>query len=248
MENFLVFRLYAPLASWGDIAVGEVRRSASYPSRSAILGLVSAALGIYRDEEENLAELFAGIEVAVKVLSAGTLLKDYQTTQAPDNAGKAKYFTRYDEIVLGKQRLSTILSSREYRCDSLYIVALRGRNESVYSLEAIKDKLLFPAFVLYLGRKSCPLGAPLSPQIISSPGFKNALDSAKFPALITSPYSQEDITEKLLATDMVRYYWEGDAGDMEPQQTIERRDDPMSRIRWQFSPRKEHIMTEKRRR
>ena len=49
----LLFRLYGPLASWGEIAVGESRHTAVYPSKSALLGLLAASLGIRRDEEER---------------------------------------------------------------------------------------------------------------------------------------------------------------------------------------------------
>jgi len=50
VRDYLVFQLYGPLASWGDIAVGETRPSALTPSRSAILGLLAAALGLKRPD------------------------------------------------------------------------------------------------------------------------------------------------------------------------------------------------------
>ncbi len=242
MEKFLVFRLYGPLAAWGEIAVGEVRRSSSYPSRSAILGLVSAALGIRRDETDKLTALFLGYDVSVKVFSPGTLLKDYHTVQVPDSTGKYHYMTRRDEIVVGKDRLGTILTSREYRCDALSIVALRSRKVAPYSLEKLQQKLNYPEFVIYLGRKSCPPAVPLKPQIIESAGFRGALDGASFPPLVTN-YSDEDITGRYIEFVNPRYLWEGEAGDMQPQMTTERFDEPLNRRRWQFSPRKEHSMT-----
>jgi CRISPR system Cascade subunit CasD len=232
------------MAAWGEIAVGEVRRSASYPSRSAILGLISAALGIRRDETEKLSALFSGYDVAIKVQSVGTLLKDYHTVQVPDSVGKVKYATRRDEIVIGKERLGTILTSREYRCDSLSIVALRPRKVAPYTLEEIQSKLINPEFVLYLGRKSCPLSAPLKPQIVKENGFRSALDRATFPPLITS-YSGEDVTERFIPISAARYYWENNAGDMDPQQTLERYDEPLNKSRWQFAPRKEHLFVER---
>jgi len=243
VDRFLVFRLYGPFASWGEIAVGEVRRSASYPGRSAILGIISAAFGIRRVECEKLEALFNGYDLAVKVQSVGTLLKDYHTVQVPDSAGKVRYATRRDEIVTGRDRLGTILTSREYRCDSLYIIAVRQRHSAPYSLEEIKDKLANPVFVLYLGRKSYPPAAPLKPQIIESSGFKAALDNAVFPPLVTS-FSGEDITGRFIPISTSRYYWENEAGDMTPQQTLERYDKPLNRSRWQFSPRKEHLFVE----
>lgn len=243
MDNFLVFRLYGPMASWGDIAVGEVRRSSLYPSRSAILGIISASLGICRDETDTLKSLFSGYDVAIKVISSGSLMKDYHTVQVPDSTGKLKYYTRRDEIVVGADRLNTILTSREYRCDSYYIVALRSRNTAPYTLDVIQSKLIKPEFVLYLGRKSCPLAAPLKPQIVQSAGFKGALDSAVFPPLIVS-FTGEDISDRYIPVSTIRYYWENNANDMEPQETHERYDEPLSKKRWQFAPRKEHAFYE----
>ncbi|PAP57596.1 type I-E CRISPR-associated protein Cas5/CasD, partial [Salmonella enterica subsp. enterica serovar Braenderup] len=51
MSQYLVFQLHGPMASWGVDAPGEVRHSQAQPSRSALLGLLAAALGIRRDEE-----------------------------------------------------------------------------------------------------------------------------------------------------------------------------------------------------
>jgi CRISPR system Cascade subunit CasD len=48
MSRYLLFQLYAPLVSWGAPAVGEVRHTDTIPTRSALLGLLAAALGIPR--------------------------------------------------------------------------------------------------------------------------------------------------------------------------------------------------------
>ncbi len=54
MSQYLVFQLHGPMASWGVDAPGEVRHSHELPSRSALLGLLLAALGIRREEEQRL--------------------------------------------------------------------------------------------------------------------------------------------------------------------------------------------------
>ena len=61
MPDLVVFRLYGPMAAWGDIAVGEERPSFSYPTKSGVFGLLAAALGIGREEDDrhrDLAESF----------------------------------------------------------------------------------------------------------------------------------------------------------------------------------------------
>lgn len=263
--EYLLFRLYGPLASWGEIAVGESRHTAAYPGKAALLGLLAAAIGIRRDEEERQLALASGYQFAVKVLSTGSLLRDYHTTQVPDSVGKFAYRTRRDELVIGKERLGTILSNREYRCDGLALVAVRALDGAPFSLRELRDALLMPKFHLYLGRKSCPLTVPLKPLIRSATGFGQVLDEYPLGPLYVSEkvlraarketeagpladapslaiLSQEDRYALSIDRQPVRYYWEGDAGDLKAQQILIRHDHPLSRCRWQFTQRTEHFL------
>lgn len=264
--NYLLFRLYGPMASWGEIAVGESRHSAIYPGKSALLGLMAAALGIRRDEEQSQTALAAGYRFAVKVISAGHPLRDYHTAQAPDSVGKFVYRTRRDELIVGKERLGTILSSREYRCDALTLVAVVAEEGAPYSLDELQAALLKPRFHLYLGRKSCPVAAPLNPLVRNAAGFGEALDNYPFGVLFVSKQllrkaekevvAGAKVADSPLLTRMswddervfaygnqpVRYYWEGDAGDLVSQQSLTRHDQPLSRARWQFTQRTEQLL------
>ena len=242
MIDYLVFRLYGPMASWGKIAVGEVRPSADHPSRSALLGLVAAALGIARDDTGGLTRLHTGYDVAIKTSNRGALLRDYHTVQVPDQGNKLRYATRRDELVTGRSRLGTILTTREYYCDAVYVVAFREREHASYCLSEIRQALETPVFVLYLGRKSCPVTVPLKPQILPAFGFREALDTAEFPPLAVS-CEGKDVTPRSIPTSTTQYYWEGDAGDMEPHMTHERYDEPVDRGRWQFTSRREHSLS-----
>ncbi|HOP48601.1 MAG TPA: type I-E CRISPR-associated protein Cas5/CasD [Desulfobacteraceae bacterium] len=262
--EYLLFRLYGPLASWGEIAVGESRHTASYPGKSALLGLLAAALGIRRDEEDRQLALATGYHFAVKVISVGSLLRDYHTTQVPNSIGSSAYHTRRDEIIIGRARLGTILSSREYRCDSLSLIAVRPLENAPYTLEELCDALLKPKFHLYLGRKACPLAAPLKPVVRTAKGFRQALDEYPCGPLYISDrlvrvarkeagtgvlseapslanLSQDDAHTLSTDRQQVRYYWEGDTYDLEPQQILTRHDQPLSRKRWQFTQRVEHL-------
>lgn len=236
--EYLVFRLYGPLASWGEAAVGPTRPSAAYPGRSAILGLLAAALGIRREDEADLSRLRDAITIAVKQLSPGTLLRDYHTSQVPGQDKKAVWLTRRDELGVAKDKLNTILSSREYRSDGYWTVAIRLADESPWSLEQMAEALRFPRFQLYLGRKSCPLAAPLYPQLVSAQGVREAL-SVEFPGLINSEM-KDDEKRRLGMGAEVGYAWEGDAGDIAPQETRYPYDQPLHRGRWQFASRPEH--------
>ena len=178
---FLVFQLYGDMASWGDIAVGEQRPSHAYPTKSAILGLLCAAQGITRDEDAAMAQLNAEVKMAIQVFDRGHFLTDYHTIQAaPQVALKKKAYTRKEELealsryqAAGSGNSGTILSSREYRMEAYYRVALQADPERLRIFEA---SLKEPAFVLYLGRKACPLALPLAPCVSEASFFEEAFD------------------------------------------------------------------------
>ncbi len=237
MRHYLLFRLYGPMASWGDIAVGEYRPSFAYPSKSAILGLLAAAVGIRREAEDSHCELTSAYLFAVRVDTMGILQRDYHTTQVPSGGtGKKKkaFPTRRDELETPKEDLNTILSSRDYRCDTLYTICLWATNESPpYSLEILAEKLRRPAFTLYLGRKSCPLALPAQPIIVEANSIRHAFEKATFRDI-------ECFTVILSGKDNM-VYWEGTGDSGYPRlHTITRRDTPLSRRRWQFADREEH--------
>lgn len=230
MSDYLLFHLYGPLASWGDIAVGEYRPSFAHPSKSAIIGLLAAALGIRRDEEERQNSLAAACSFAVRIDAMGVLLRDYQTTQVPSAKKGVIHYTRRSELAK-KEELNTILSSRDYRCDAAYTIAITVANDAPYSLKELASALAKPVFTLYLGRKSCPLAMPLHPQLVNAATLRDALVSLPPIAELTDIISNTD----------TNVFWEGDIeSGLACQQVITRRDEPRSRKRWQFSDRREN--------
>ena len=251
--EYLTFRLYGPMASWGEIAVGEARHSGHYPSKSAMVGLLGAALGIRREDEDAHLNLTETYQQAIKVLHTGKLLKDYHTAQAPDSAGKFRYRTRRDELITGRDRLGTVLSSREYLTDSQALVTIKASDRSRWTLTQLKNALLKPKFHLYLGRKAFPLAAPLNPQVTDSTDFRSALDSYKVAPLICPPSENtpewQTVQHWLPVQPIIRYYWEGALSDFSSDSKtfpfdqvlkLSRYDKPASKLRWQFQPRTEY--------
>jgi CRISPR system Cascade subunit CasD len=235
MQEFLIFRLYGALASWGDIAVGEFRPTFDHPSKSAVIGLIAAAMGIRRDEEERQRKLADGYLMAIRIDSSGVLLRDYHTSQVPptgSSKNKIQFPTRKDELAVPKKE--TILSSRDYRCDAVYTICLWSRTSSPpYSLATINTHLDHPVFVLYLGRKSCPLSLPVHGQIMNAENLAEALGAIRF---LDYPF-----ISPLTRQNNFRVFWEGnEKSGFEQEHTVIRCDDPLSRKRWQFGNRMEH--------
>lgn len=235
MNDYLVFRLYGAMASWGQPAVGGDRATGAKPTRSALLGLLGAALGIQRDDAERLTALQRSVSVAIKQYTPGSLLRDYHTAQVPGTKKNRVHLTRKRE--LAEAGLHTVLSSRDYRCDGLWVVALTATENATYALADLHNALASPVYVLSLGRKSCPLGAPLAARLVSCETLKAALDTA-FPPLLHS--AQQDALW-LGGNGWVTYYWEGDPAALGLAGVIthEPWDEPINRQRWQF---RQHVL------
>ncbi|NMM36353.1 MAG: type I-E CRISPR-associated protein Cas5/CasD [Glaciimonas sp.] len=245
----LIFQLQAPLSSWGEVAVGEYRPSAEYPSQSAIQGLLAAALGIDRDDDAAQTALRISYRLAVGVLNQGRLLRDYHTAQVPSRTDlkKRPHATRRDELSLPKQDLNTILSSRDYRQDAAALVAVQIGANAPYSLLQLAEALKNPKFVLYLGRKSCPIAVPLHPCILNADAINTAF----------SDYQQQ--LSKLCQQKLPNHHepenqpvqkiaWGDDFGTddlatigVQRNLSVNRKDQVITRRGWQFTDRREHI-------
>lgn len=247
MTDYLLLRLYGPLASWGEIAVGELRHSAVHPSRSALLGLLGAALGVTRSDTAGQQALNGGYRFGIKMESVGMPLRDYHTVQVGVPPRKFQFRSRRQELAADK--VDTILSTREYRCDSLAVVAVDALPGAPADLARLAEALRQPHFPLYLGRKSCPPALPLAPQRIAAADLRTALDAVEMPSLLglldRDPERQRwpsPQDKRAFRPGQVRYYWEeGMQAGMPASFESVRHDQPLSRQRWQFAPRREWV-------
>src|ERR1700738_2105399 len=240
MVSFLTFTLAAPFASFGGIAVGERRTSDDRPAKSAILGLLAGALGIEREDEESHAALAQDLFCAVrienfKVRTPRRLMTDYHTAQTPPRGRNQRFATRRDEVT-DKWSLGTILSYREYRSDCIFSIALWSRSSpSRFSLDALAGALREPVFVPYAGRKSCPLMLPMQPLIVEADDIREAFAHRDVMCERQRAFLQR---HGLLAAPHALAL-DGDASGARQGRRERRRDQVLSRNRWQFMLRDE---------
>lgn len=216
MTDYLIFTLTAMLGAMGELAGHERRPTLGWPGRSAILGLVAAAHGIRRDDTDSLAELDA-LRMAVAIFDAGTPLRDYHTVQTVPSAAVKRPDSRPSALRAAGRKANTTISLRDYRQSPLFGVALWG-----LPLAPIEAALQSPVFTLYLGRKACPLAAPLAPRIVQAEGPVTALND-----LVLPPWRRGAVA-KLLAADP-------EAGLTGRQE--HRHDQPSDRRAWHFAAR-----------
>ena len=135
----LLLRLAAPLQAWGSDSKFETRKTNREPTKSGVIGLLAAALGLRRDEREALTRL-TGLRFGVRVEREGQLLVDYHIAKTQDQ--KTSYVTY-----------------RHYLQDAVFLAGIESEDTAL--LQQLQQALLHPAFPLYLGRRSCPPTLPL---------------------------------------------------------------------------------------
>lgn len=129
--SVLVLRLAGPLQSWGVRSRFVRRTTESMPTKSGLIGLLSAAKGLRRtDSLEELLDL----HLAVRADLTGTILRDFHTAH---------------HLVTGK---SVPLSNRYYWSDAVFTAYIGGPNSVI---EGLEEALNNPVYPLYLGRRSC---------------------------------------------------------------------------------------------
>lgn len=227
--NWLVVLIAAPLASFGEEAGNARRGSADRPTRSALLGLAGAALGIERADTQGQQALFASLLTATRTLSPGAPLTDFHTFQSlRDSAGRVK--TRADAL-RQRDKLETSITRRDYRSDGRWQAAYVSRAGAAISLQRLQQAFLRPRFTLWAGRKSCPLAHPLAPAIVEAEDVETAFRShAKMLGLSERNFSSVAIDSRLWSSARVN-----------SARRHRRLDEPLDRVRWHFAARDEIV-------
>ncbi|MFT2520217.1 CRISPR-associated protein Cas5, partial [Escherichia coli] len=94
-----------------------VRHTHELPSRSALLGLLAAGVGIRRDDTERLNAFNRHYSLVVCASRNPRWAQDYHTVQMPKEVRKARYFSRREELS-APDLLSAIISRRDYYTDA----------------------------------------------------------------------------------------------------------------------------------
>lgn len=176
-EKTLICQLYGPMQSWGTSSRFEVRATDKYPSKSGFGGFVGAAKGVSKDPE--FFSKFNALKFGVRIDWPGEeLMSDYQIVAGDPYASiivrqkSGKYAKEYVSFYkkLSSKRGSMhirngLQTHREYLVNAFFTVGLQGNEGFLLEIaEAIKN----PCWFLYLGRKACPLGMPVVPDMIDA--------------------------------------------------------------------------------
>ncbi|MBZ5538403.1 MAG: type I-E CRISPR-associated protein Cas5/CasD [Acidobacteriia bacterium] len=183
----LLLRLVGPMQSWGTTSRFDQRDTGKEPSKSGVIGLLAAAMGIDRENWIDL-EALAHLCMGVRHDRSGVPKRDYQTAGCAES----------DTIIKadGTQAKDGVVSQRFYLADAAFLVGLECKERPF--LEQAHTALRNPVWPLALGRKSY---VP-SEQI----WIENALQDAPLRDVlarwpwIASPRKWEELPEKLLVS------------------------------------------------
>ncbi len=139
----LLLRLMGPMQSWGTTSRFDQRDTGKEPSKSGVIGLIAAAMGVDRENWTDLEPL-TRLSIGIRHDRPGVPKRDYQTAgcAATDTIIKAD----------GKPSKDGVPSQRDYLADAAFLVGLECEDRVL--LEQIYAALQNPVWPLALGRKS----------------------------------------------------------------------------------------------
>lgn len=153
--------LDSPLQSWGASSHPGIdfRTTLRHPTKSGIIGIISAAMGIDRSspEEPKLIEnLSKQISVRFFDLSKPLNQPEAIVQKITDFAAIGNYMSAEGKK---KDRGDYVISKKEYLCDLMFIAILEIENEELS--RQIENALKNPKWGIWLGRKCCIPSLPL---------------------------------------------------------------------------------------
>jgi CRISPR system Cascade subunit CasD len=166
----LLLRMRSPMMSWGDHSRFTIRDTRREPTKSAVIGLLCAALG--RPRWESVQDL-AALKMGVRVNQEGVVQCDYHTVM--------------DSIKSSGSKGDTVLSYRYYVADADYLVGLESDDRAL--LETLDAALESPVWQLYFGRKSFVPSCPIQ--------VKDGIQAGALESVLKSfPYRSHNLKNK----------------------------------------------------
>lgn len=175
--KILTIKLNAPLQSYGNEATFSRRTTGEYPSKSAVIGMIAAALGYHRNDQR--IEALNHLNYAVRIDQPGSILTDYQTVEWKPNTRKVTY--------------------RDYLQDAVFVAALGSSDDQL--IEKIQVALKHPHFQLFLGRRSNAPAGVLQLHTTQAPNPISVLENLEWQA--SSKYQEKNRQSEFIGREIV---------------------------------------------
>lgn len=164
----LAFYIDAPMQSWGASSKFQYRETNPFPTKSALVGLIAAAMGIDKqagdeaDQLQPLAELTLTVVRLPRSNRTPTRFTDFHTV----GGGYDKKASQWEKMSIPQKAsgapFGTVITRRSYLGDANFAALLEGDPEL---LKRVQAALLDPAWGVWFGRKTCLPASPLTPTL-----------------------------------------------------------------------------------
>ena len=152
-KAYMVLYLDGLFQSYGTYASEKYKGTEMFPTKSAVIGMLSCALGYSREERDKIAELSNQLKMGVRRDRLCKTMVDFQVVSG--------FHTPVEDIVQlkkGTSKVSNKLVDKAYLCDSAFTVVIEGDYDA---LKVCEDAIKNPKWVYTLGRYNCMPSVPI---------------------------------------------------------------------------------------
>lgn len=159
--DVLTLKLKGLFQSYGSDSTFYQRKSQDYPTKSAVVGMLSACLGYRRNESSKIKKLNDSLSFAVRIDQPGTIMTDYQNAHVDGRDG------------------ANSQTWRQNIQDGVFLVAIGSDNDTI---QTIIDGLNHPYFYPTLGRRSNLPAGPLEYKVYNDTNILDVLGTVNWQA------------------------------------------------------------------
>lgn len=165
----LALLLDAPLQSWGFESRFQRRTTGLHPTKSGVIGLICAAMGLGKDspeERETLPKL-----AALKMISIAIQREQVNRWTGEKSELAVRRLEDFHTVLntrraSGKMNDDPVVTRRQYLLDARFGVILTGNR---LLLQHMTTALADPVWGVWFGRKSCIPAEPICRGLFASP-------------------------------------------------------------------------------
>lgn len=172
-ESHLAFLIHSPMQAWGASSRFPRRDTLPHPTKSGIIGMIAAALGIDKFSATEAAELepLRQLRLATYAIPRPdrwgknlpvNRLQDFHTIGGGYDSKKPAEKEHLPRKAGGGSSPNAVITRRDYLLDSCFLIALSGDRRT---LEKIPPALANPTWGTWLGRKCCIPSVPVVAQM-----------------------------------------------------------------------------------
>ncbi len=160
--------LDAPMQSWGFSSRFQRRTTGLHPTKSGIIGMICAAMGLAKDSNREKTELIDLAKLAITTIVIPRKVKNRWSGEerALDVLRLEDFHTvMKTRAASGGIKKDAVISHRQYLLDAKFGVILEGERKL---LEKVRRALEDPVWGIWFGRKNCIPAEPVCRRLFDS--------------------------------------------------------------------------------